>query len=287
MLVLLRVTIGWHFFTEGSDKYSAGNWDAKPFFANARGPVGEQFRRLVWDWDGAIRLDLDKTQIHLATFRDRVIGHYGFDAKQKAAAQGNYAKAIEQFKWVISENEGDIEEYNLGRSRIEKNEADFRRNRVASLAGQTDAIRAEWTQKVSPTLKQMDEIWKTNELSQNQLATLDQSQKRPPLKLGVPRTQLMDTSVLNQFVPYFDMAIGICLIFGLLTPVAALAAAGFLGSVFMSQYPPTTGPSSTMYQLIEGVSCLVLAGTGAGRFGGLDFFFHIIICKLWPNAGGK
>jgi uncharacterized membrane protein YphA (DoxX/SURF4 family) len=284
MLILLRVTIGWHFYTEGIDKYSAGDWDAKPFFANARGPVAERYRQLVWDWDGSIRLDEEKTMLHLAQFRDRVGNYYGFDDAQKRAAKVNYAKSIDQFKYVLASNAADIQEYELGRERIKKLQNDFRRDGVESLAGQTAAIRAEWTQKVAPSLKQIDEIWKTYELSQNNLATPEQSKSRPPLKMGVPRTQLMDTSVINRIVPYFDIAIGVCLILGLFTPVAALAAAGFLGSVFVSQYPPTTGPSSSMYQLIEGVACLVLAGTGAGRFGGLDFFFHTIICKFWPSV---
>jgi uncharacterized membrane protein YphA (DoxX/SURF4 family) len=67
------------------------------------------------------------------------------------------------------------------------------------------------------------------------------------------------------------------LLLGLFTPVAALVAAGFLGSVFLSQYPPASGPSSSYYQLIEGLACLVLASTGAGRFAGLDYFIHLFI----------
>lgn len=287
MLILLRVTIGWHFYTEGVEKYSAGDWDAKPFFANARGPAAERFRQLVWDWDGSIRLDKEKTMRHLAKFRDRVGNYFGFDDVQNRAAKVNYVKAIEQFDYVVETNASDIQEYELGRGRIETLQNNFRREGVESLAGQTVAIRAEWTQKITPSLKQIDEIWKTYELSQNNLATPEQSKAHPPLQMGVPRTQLMDTSLINRIVPYFDIAIGVCLILGLFTPVAALAAAGFLGSVFMSQYPPATGPSSTMYQLIEGVACLTLAGSGAGRFGGLDFFFHTIICKFWPSVEGN
>jgi len=90
----------------------------------------------------------------------------------------------------------------------------------------------------------------------------------------------MDTSVIDSIVPYFDMLVGWCLLLGLFTPVAALAAAGFLGSVFLSQYPPLTGPTSSNYQLIECMACLVLAATGAGRFAGLDFFLHLIIRKF-------
>jgi uncharacterized membrane protein YphA (DoxX/SURF4 family) len=284
MLVLLRMTIGWHFYSEGVDKYQQGDWDAKPFFANARGPVAQQFRQLVWDWDGAIRLDAKKTQVHLAMFRDRVGAHFEFDAKQKKLAQANYAKAAEQLESVLLSNEEDIEEYRLGKSRVEKLESDLDRNGVASLAGQTATIRAEWTKKIAPTFSQIDAIWESYEQAQNNLATLEQAGRNRPLKLGVPRTQMMDTSIINKFVPYFDIAVGVCLLFGFLTPVAALAAAGFLGSVFLSQYPPVTGPSSSTYQLIEAVACLVLAATGSGRFAGLDFIVQSIIRKLWPQA---
>ena len=76
----------------------------------------------------------------------------------------------------------------------------------------------------------------------------------------------------------------LCLLFGLFTPVAALAAAGFLGSVFLSQLPPTTGPTSTNYQLVESMACLVLASTGAGRFAGLDYFLHLIVRREWGTS---
>ena len=283
MLVLMRVTIGWHFYSEGVEKYQQGDWDAKPFFANARGPAAEQFRQLVWDWDGKIRLSVDSTKLHFATFRDRIVRHYGYDKNQTAAAKANYVKAIEQLQWILETNAGDLQEYELGRDRVKNLESDLRRGGVNSLVGQTATIRSEWAKKATPTLKAIDDIWKSYEATQNSLATREQLGRRSPLKLGVPRTQWMDTSLVNQIVPYFDMAVGMCLLLGLFTPVAALAAAGFLGSVFMSQFPPATGPGSTMYQLIEGVACLVLAGTGAGRFAGLDFLFNTFIRKFWPR----
>lgn len=286
MLVLLRVTIGWHFYSEGVDKYSAGNWDAKPFFSSARGPFASHFRELVWDWDGSIRLDEEKTKVHFAIFRDRVAKRFGFDEKQANQAKNNYIKAIEQLQWVLASNATDLEEYRLGRKRIVDLENDSRRTGVQSLSGQRDSIRAEWMQKAAPSLKQIDAIWKTYEQAQNAIATPAQAEKVGSLSLGVPRTQRMDTSIINKIVPYFDMAIGVCLILGLFTPIAALAAAGFLGSVFLSQFPPSTGPGSTYYQLVEGTACLVLAGMGAGRFAGLDFLLHTIVRKFWPRVEG-
>ncbi len=285
MLVLLRLSIGWHFYSEGVDKYRASNWDAGPFFANAKGPFADHYRGLVWDWDGELRLDKEGTMQWWAVYRDRISEYYGFDQRQQQQAQVNYAKAVEQFDWVVLENALELEEYQLGRQRMEELDRDPMRNEVSSLGGQRDTIRREWTAKITPTLNQLNTIWENYESSQNMIATRKQSERHPPFELGRPRNAPMDTTVINKIVPYFDMAIGICLLLGLFTPVAALAAAGFLASVFLSQYPPTTGPTSSNYQLIECMSCFVLASTGAGRFAGLDFFFHLIVRRIWaPSA---
>ena len=287
MLVLLRLTIGWHFYTEGLDKYEAGNWSAAPFFSAARGPFAGHYRELVWDADGSLRLDKDKTMVAWATFRDEIGRHYGFDDQQKRQAQANYAKAVEQYDWVIEQNAVDLEEYNLGRERVSRldNDVDERnlRDGVSSLGGQRDVIRREWLQKAAPSLQQIDTIWKNYATAQNATASPEQVERSGSFALRKPRLVAMDTSVIDPLVPYFDMGVGLCLLLGIFTPLVALAAAGFLGSVFLSQYPPTTGPASTNYQLVECMACLVLAGTGAGRFAGLDFFLHMIIRKVWGH----
>jgi uncharacterized membrane protein YphA (DoxX/SURF4 family) len=285
MLVLLRVTIGYHFYAEGVDKVGT-EWTAAPFFVNAKGPLAGQFRQMVWDVDGQYRLNRDAVMLSWASFRDAVGEHYEFDEQQKRQAQANYAQAVEQYDWVISENAADLEEYELGRQRIAELESDDQEKRlrdgVASLGGQRDTIRREWTAKAAPALSQIDKIWKNYETAQNSLATNEQRSVETPLRLVKPRTGLIvDTSVIDDLLPYFDIAVGLCLLFGLFTPLAALAAAGFLGSVFLSQYPPVTGPTSSIYQLIESMACLVLAGTGAGRFAGLDYFLHLIVRRVW------
>ncbi len=286
MLVLLRISVGWHFYSEGVDKRDAGNWSAAPFFANAKGPFAEQYRGMVWDADGKFRLDRDAQMLWLATFRDDVAIHYDFSEDQKRQAQANYAKAVEQYDWVLSANAAELEEYVLGRDRLvtlDTDEAEKQlRDGVSSLGGQRDTIRREWNQKAAPALNQIDTIWKSYEATQNALATDEQlAAERRSLRLIKPRTSEIDTSVVDGIIPYFDIAIGLCLLLGLFTPVAGLAAAGFLGSVFLSQFPPSAGPSSTNYQLIESMACLVLAGTGAGRFAGLDYFLHLIVRKVW------
>jgi len=283
MLVLLRVCVGWHFYVEGVDKSTRAGWDPTPFFANARGPFEDYFQTVVWDWDGAVRLDVDRTKQTLAGFRDAAGRHFGFNEAQQRQAQQAYADAIAQIEWELQENAQDLEEYRLGRERIDELAQDPVRDGVASLGGQRATIRKEWKALAAPVFVQIDKAWSLYEKSINDIATDAQRRAAGKLSLVKPRTQAVDTSILGDIVPYFDLAIGICLLFGFLTPVAALAAAGFLGSVFLSQYPPAAGPGSTYYQLIEAMACLVLAGTGAGRFAGLDFVFHAIVRRVWPS----
>jgi uncharacterized membrane protein YphA (DoxX/SURF4 family) len=334
MLVLLRVSIGWHFYSEGVDKLDARNWSAAPFFSNAKGPFAEQYRQLVWDSDGRLRLDREATMMSWAVFREQTAEHYGFSedlqaplieqkelivqtakqesrslsdeetatvkaidqklrlhASQRVQAQENYIKAVAQYDWVLSENASNLEEFILGRDRITELDTDAHekpiRDGVTSLGGQRETIRREWRQKGASALGQINTIWGSYESAQNAMASEEQALAEPPLRLVPPPTNSIDTSIIDPIVPYFDFAIGLCLLLGLFTPVAALAAAGFLGSVFLSQFPPGTGPTSSYYQLVECMACLVLAGTGAGRFAGLDYFLHLIVRKVWGVQAQK
>ncbi len=287
MLVLLRLSVGWHFYTEGLTKHNQGNWTAAPFFANARGPLANQYRQMVWDYDGRYRLNRKATMQLFAVYREQIATHFGFDKEQKRQAQGNYAKAIEQFDWVINENSADLEEFQLGIDRVkdfDTNASQRRlRNGVDSLGGQRDTIRREWTGKAKPTLNQIDKIWGNYEIVQNAIATPRQLDANGKLSLTKPRTNRIDTSVIDGLLPYFDIAVGLCLLLGLFTPIAALAAGVFLFSVFLSQYPPQTGTTSSNYQLIESMACFALASTGAGRFAGLDYFLHLFVRKSEAN----
>lgn len=289
-LVLLRITIGWHFYSEGIDKRESGNWTATPFFANAKGPLAEQYRSLVWDNDGSFRLDESAMIYYMAQHRELTSLHFGFDQKQKDQAQRNYSNAVARYKYILSSNATELEEFKLGRERVKNlssgGSTEHRtRDGVSSLGGQRDTIRAEWQQKAAPAFAQIESLWNSYEADQNSVATPEQLEAHGSYKFLKPRVHpIIDTSVIDRTLPYFDLAIGICLLIGLFTPVAGLAAAGFLLSVFISQFPPGTGPTSSMYQLVEGVACLVLAVTGAGRFAGADFFLHLVCRKVWADG---
>lgn len=283
MLVLLRFSIGFHFYNEGMDKMS-GDFDAGLFFANARGPFAGYYQGQVWDWDAHVRLDKERTEKHWAQFREGLKKHYGLDDKQNGSVDLAYVRAQTQLSWIFDSNAEDIEEFELGRSRLAQLDSDATRDGVDSLGKQRDTIRKEWRQLITPILKQIDATWDNLEREANAVATAQQRKSRGEYALSKPRDQAIDTSVINPIIPYFDLLVGICLIFGLCTPAVALVAAGFLGSVFLSQFPPVTGPGSTYYHMAEAAGCLVLAATGAGRYAGIDFILYAICGRLWPSS---
>lgn len=293
-LVLLRVTVGWHFYVEGIDKRNAGNWSASPFFANAKGPLAEQYRSLVWDSEGTFRLNRDSMVYYMALYREQVSQHYGFDEQQQNQAQRNYSKAVATYDWILSSNAPDLEEFKLGTGRVanlatgagEQGDLEMKtRDGVASLGGQRDTIRKEWQQKGAAAFAQIETLWNAYEEQQNAAASDEQIARQGRIEFIKPRVNpIVDTSVIDRITPYFDIVIGLCLLVGLFTPVAGLAAAAFLFSVFLSQLPPGTGPTSSMYQLVEGMAALVLAATGAGRFAGVDYFLHLCCRKTWSTS---
>ena len=276
MLVLLRLSVGWHFHSEGISKIRQGDWDASPFFANAKGPFAEHFHAIVWDHDGSVRRNAEYTRQLFTDYRDRAADYYSFGDNELKSANQTIDQSIQALELILADSQEDLDEYDLGRKRIESLKQQGDRVGVESLAGQIATVKRENDAKLKPVMAEIDQLWSAYEVSINALAAPNQRAASPPLELRKPRTARVDTSIINRLVPYFDLTIGWCLLLGLFTPAAALAAAGFLGSVFLSQYPPEPGPASSNYQLIECMACLVLAGTGAGRFAGLDFFLHML-----------
>ena len=278
MLILLRITIGWHFHSEGSDKIRNGNWSAAPFFANAKGPYADHFQELVWDYNGMQRRDNAFIKAWFTEFVTEATDYYSFDPKRKARANAVLATAIKTHKELIASYKDDLIEYDKGMEELKGLKAQADRMEVEGRAGQVASMERDIKGKLKTAMWDVDALISGFETEINLIAAPNQLAVAPPLQLPItPTGSVVDTSIMDKYVPYFDLAIGWMLILGLFTPVASLAAAGFLATVFISQFPPGTGPTSSMYQLIEALACLVLAGTGAGRFAGLDFFLHLFV----------
>ena|GEM_PF-963673 len=93
---------------------------------------------------------------------------------------------------------------------------------------------------------------------------------------------LIDLAVMSGLV-----VMGLCLILGLATRLAALGAAGFMCFVWLSQLPfpwiypaapPVLGHAlGANKDFIELLACLVLVVTGAGRWAGLDYYLEPLV----------
>lgn len=92
-----------------------------------------------------------------------------------------------------------------------------------------------------------------------------------------PRQKWLDG--VNVAVTALTVGVGACLLLGFFTRLASLAGALFLLAVIASQPPWLADAAPTMPQVIEFAALLVLAGTGAGRWAGLDFFTYALFNK--------
>jgi uncharacterized membrane protein YphA (DoxX/SURF4 family) len=97
-------------------------------------------------------------------------------------------------------------------------------------------------------------------------------------KLTSPNQARLDK--LNIVVTILTIGVGACLLLGFFTRLASLAGAVFLLGVILSQPFWIPGTVTTISYCIEFAGLLVLAGTGAGRWLGLDFFTYAMFNRF-------
>jgi uncharacterized membrane protein YphA (DoxX/SURF4 family) len=288
-LVALRLMIGWHFYQEGVQKIPDPNWTTAGFFTGAKGPLADYFELLVYDVDGRERLnfvrtetgkvsvDPDRTLETWKQFRAKVEQYYGFDEEQKKAAEECFQAYERQLVWFFDLHHDEIHEYFHGLDRRQVNRLDPARRSVPSLRAQAEAIEMELSGQVARWLHQIDKLWRGYGRDLNAIATEEQ-QARGPVRLESPGGGmffgLMDTRTIDKIIPLFDTVVGAMLILGLGTRLAALAGAGFLFSICLTQWPGAPGALPVYYQAIEMFGLLVLAAVAAGQFAGLDFIVY-------------
>jgi uncharacterized membrane protein YphA (DoxX/SURF4 family) len=236
---------------------------------------------MVWDADGLYRLNYNYTQPHWDNFRNRITTHYHFDQSQAAEATETFNAYVRRYAHLLQEKQDDVNQYYGELKRRDANAADAARS-LGSLQAHDARITQERTQLIAPVLASIDKLWKDLETDLNAVATDEQYKRHGRLAIGKVGRRPLDTVSLDQWVPYFDMAVGCCLILGLFTRPAAIAGGLFLLSVCLSQWPLAPGASPIYYQAIEMLALFALAAVGAGQFAGLDFLFS----GLWRSCCG-
>ena len=272
-LVALRVGVGWHFFKEGSDKIKSGTFSSEGFLKGANGRFAGFYHGMVWDYDGKIRLDQDLMISEMDKAVERAAERYGLTQEQIKELDTKKKKLVDALKGVYAEYDEQIVKLKKGEDRVAKMEDTPLWKEVASLRGQKESIEKERIYGIGPAVKGVDEIWKKLEDDINGMTTPEQYKASGAVHLKRPQEGLVSSATVDRIIPLFDITVGVLLILGLFVPLAGWAGALFLFSVILSQFPGDPGSQPTYLYAVEALAMIVLASVGAGRFGGLDFFF--------------
>ncbi len=85
-LVLLRVTLGWHFLYSGIWKVQTPSFSAAGFLAQAKGPLAAHFHGMVPDIDGRQALDFTEQLSAMKEYTDAFVRQNKLDKEQQALA---------------------------------------------------------------------------------------------------------------------------------------------------------------------------------------------------------
>ncbi len=283
VLVVLRLAIGWHFFKEGSRKDDS--FTSQHFLGASK---VEMFRNMVPDAKGEYRLHPESTKGVWETYQNQANSHYGFDDKQKKACAAACKQAQAQLSWVLLDIDEDLTEADRELARLEKASQEKMTN-VKFRKEWHAKEKTKWNGKRAALLRKINGVWDKYEVQVASIATDEQMATRGILPLPEPGNAGF-LNFVDAFIPWLVFLVGVCLVLGLFTRVAAVAGAGFLFSVIATQPFWIPGAADTFYQSVEMLSLLLLAAVGAGRFAGLDFFIRAGIagcCSKSNREGTK
>lgn len=272
------MAIGWHFFYEATNKIESQETD-KPFTAEgylraSTGPLAPKFRAMIPDADSRDVLDYDKLTAAWDKELERITTHFQFDETQKTeAAKLLEASKAEAKAWFEDrDNQRKIADYFRDVEKV------FPKEPKQGLMAYEEELLNKKRREVEATRKELVGIvdgW-GDKLRAGVVALAKPDQTTVA---GEYRPAPSGMAGLDALVMYGMLACGLCLMLGLLTPLAALGAAGFLAMFYFSM-PPWPGlpaapnaEGNYLYvnkNLIEMLACLALAATPSGLWIGLD-----------------
>lgn len=292
MLVLLRVNIGWHFFSEGVKHYADPQWTSEPVLRAARGPLAPMYHAYLSDFHGFERLlhgdgaagdshpleNWSKTvQQDWDAERQEFGRHFGLSEQQQQQA----GQTLDDYKaklnsWVAANEEAvathihQWQRKEAGRH-LPSSDMPFQKKRTTEKQGQLTGEANGW----SAELKAMERKF---EDSLNDLVG-DEARMERPFPHRPKSIEAVDVAMT-----YGILAIGGLLLLGLFTRLACVAGALFLASVVMMQPFWVSDAVPTYNQWVEMFALLTLATTPVGRWAGLDFFLANL---FWGSSSTK
>jgi len=307
-LVLLRTAIGWHFFYEGvykinttpdqrdswggrllttilpaphdKDKDKEPPFSAEGYLRNATGPMATRFRAMVPDVNSLAKLERDSGGLPDRLKRgwrsemERISSHFGFTEKQRADAEAELARTSAKIDaWFLEpENAQKLKKYYRDLRHVldveeSPDSLPYQRTQAYKDRQDIEKARKELVAAIDADYGTLRDAWL-------KLPTEQQRKTAGPL---ITRWTQIDW--IN-FTTMWGLAIvGLCLMLGLFTPLAALGGAGYLLMFYLSMPPwpglPVGKAAEGHYlyvnkNMIELIACLALAATPNGLWLGLD-----------------
>jgi uncharacterized membrane protein YphA (DoxX/SURF4 family) len=280
-IVLLRVAIGWHFLYEGVEKVESTRsgherFSAEIYLRNATGPLAPYYRGMLPDVNSLAVLDQGKLKSRWSDDVTRIADHLKFTQEQRTEAQKLLADHLQWADYWFNDPENSEKrlKYFADLAKVQKTEQDpyalaYERERAWEARRSVDSDRRALIQPLVDRGKALGEA----------VANLAPDQLKAGGPAPAPYTNL---DLLNDLTMWGLIAIGLCLLAGFMTPLAALSAAGFLTMIYLSMPPwpgmPPNPKAEGHYlyvskNLVELLACMVIATTPNGHWVGLDALF--------------
>jgi uncharacterized membrane protein YphA (DoxX/SURF4 family) len=287
MLVLLRMSVGWHILYEGLWKHEQQDFSADGYLSMASGPFADYFRyEVMEDFEGRKHLDLQWNVDRMTKYRDAFVAQAKLDDADKAKADQileTRKKNVENFlaektnATLFANHFAAWDELKADKEKLKKGGTSFEAQRVWD--AQQD-LRKEARAWIGWIDDQHDAL-------HSDLAGLLPSARRAE-RVKPSITEIIADKSL--FVTYSSIAIGACMIGGLFTRLASLGGGIFLLMIVAAKwqwpghYAPPAHPSQghSLYvtkEFIEMMVCFAMATLPTGRWAGLDYFLHGLIVR--------
>lgn len=283
------INVDWYTIHEEVLKVAAekegGQFTSLTYLQSAAGPFRGLFRGLVPDIDGVERLTAENAKARLDRRCAELLDHYrshghAFSEEQKAQLE----EARDRLKQSIAATLGDpafqarVMDYRLMLERVRRDatrlDAPYSRERLDADRKRLDTIAGELLGFVNEPLSELT-------LRAEAIATVNQ------MKAGPPPRPPVETRFIDWSVKWGLTAIGLCLLAGLFTPIAAAGAALQLLTFYLAS-PPWPGLPAAMMSghyvyvdrnLIELIAALLLVVTPTGRWAGLDSWLYLFVIE--------
>lgn len=299
-LVALRLGLGCHFLYEGMWKIEHhAEFTAEPFLTQAKGPISPLFYLMIYDINGRQRLAVEDDakgkkgiapEVFVArwdTIRQDFVDYYRSASAEDGQTQledmagKTYKDFCDKLDKYLAANTDEIVAHFAALDRFETDKenhqtAPFQKQRRWERMMELRQEGNKWIKDIEG----QETAFKNSLYSQLSDEQKEQGHVPPswnPLKWK--RIELINFAVTASLT-----AIGICLMLGFCTPLAALGGAGFMCFVVMTQPafpgiypadPPVVGHALLVNKdFVEMLALLAVVATSAGRWGGLDFFLY-------------